>query len=86
MITLKALRQMPIGVLETRWIEIDGKQQEYYLVKLSETLYSIGFSKDGISYSHIFGDSTMLTMMNYRQLSDNRAIEIYVTDPHLSPD
>ena len=58
----------------------------FSLVKLSKTLYSIGFSEDGTYYSHIFGDSTMLTMLNDKQSSDNRAIEIYVTDPHLSPD
>ena len=86
MITLEELRQRPIGVVETRCVEINGKQEEYYLVKHAEDVYSIGFSEDGTYCSHTFGESTMLIRLNDRKSSDSEAIEIYVTDPHLSPD
>lgn len=84
--TLEELRKKPIGMLEERSIEIDGVQVYYYLVKLAVDRYCIGYSEDGTYCIHGFDESTMLTMLNDRQSSDGEAIEIYVTDPHLSPD
>ena len=84
--TLEELRKKPIGMLEERSIEIDGVQVYYYLVKLAVDRYWIGYSEDGTYCTQGFDESTMLTMLNDRQCSDGEAIEIYVTDPHLSPD
>lgn len=84
--TLEELRRKPIGILEKRCIEIDGVQVDYYLGRLTDNRYFIGCSEDESYCSRVFGESTMLTILNDRQSSDNEAIEIYVTDPHLSPD
>ena len=83
--TLEELRKKLIGILEKRCIEIDGVQVNYYLVKLAVDRYCIGYSENGSYCSRVFGESTMLTRLNDRQSSDSEAIEIYVTDPHLSP-
>ena len=83
--TLEELRKKPIGILEKRCIEIDGVQVNYYLVKLAVDRYCISHSEDGSYCSRVFGELTILTRLNDRQSSDSEAIEIYVTDPHLSP-
>ena len=84
--TLEELREKPIGILEKRHIEIDGVQIDYYLGKLADNRYFLGYSEEGDYCSRGFGELTMLTRLNDRQSSDDEAIEIYVTDPHLSPD
>ena len=84
--TLEELRRKPIGILEKRCIEIDGVQVDYYLGRLANDRYFIGYSEDGSYCSRVFGESTMLTILNDRQSADSEAIEIYVTDSHLSPD
>ncbi len=84
--TLEELRKKPIGILEKRWIEIDDIQVDYYLGRLADNRYFIGYSEDASYCSRVFGESTMLTRLNDRRSSDREAIAIYVTDPHLSPE
>ena len=86
--TIDELRQKPPGVLETRNIIINEQGNEfesyYWLGKLNDGEYFIGFSETGSYCSYIATEECMLEMINNKDLSDIAASEIYFESPHLS--
>ena len=86
--TREALRHKPVGVLEKRSIIIKYKGKEYeeyyWLGKLGDDRYFIGFSDDGCYCSHFVCEKDMVKMINNKSFSDGEAYDIYFLDPHLS--
>lgn len=86
--TIEDLRQKPVGVLEERSFFISYKgdeyEEHYFLGKLDNGEYFIGFSDDGCYCSHFVCEKDMVKMINNKALSDEEAYDIYFSDPHLS--
>jgi len=86
--TLEALRQKPVGVLETRTFTFKYKEseydEEYSLVKVKDGRYFIGFSDDGSYCSERVSEKEMVQLLNDKESSDRWAWEIYIQSPHLS--
>ena len=86
--TIDELRQKPPGVLDLRSIIIDEQGQKiescYWLGKLNNGEYFIGFSETGSYCSYTATEECMLEMINNKDLSDIAAAEIYHESPHLS--
>lgn len=86
--TLEALRQKPVGVLETRSFTFKYKEreyeEEYSLVKGKDGRYFIGFSDDGSYCSERVSEKDMVQLLNDKESSDRWAWEIYIQSPHLS--
>ena len=86
--TLEALRQKPVGVLETRSFTFKYKEneyeEEYSLGKWKDGKYFIGFSDDGSYCSERVSEQDMVQLLNDKESSDRWAWEIYMQSPHLS--
>jgi len=86
--TIEALRQNPIGVLERRSFTIKAKgseyEEHYFLVKGKEGKYYIGFSENGGYCSSIVREEDMLELLNDEELSFREAMDIYMQSPQLS--
>lgn len=86
--TIKELRQKPIGVLETREFIIKADDHEYkddyYLVKVKDDRYFIGFSDDRSYCSNRVSEERMVHLINDKESSDGEAAEIYFSSPQLS--
>ena len=86
--TIEALRQKPIGVLESRTFTIkhNGQvyEEHYCLVKDKNGKYFIGFSDDGSYCSDTVCEEDMVHLINDKNYSDREAIDIYMQSPHLS--
>lgn len=86
--TIEALRQKPIGVLETRSFTLKHKdceyEEDYCLVKGKDGKYFIGFSDDGSYCSERVSEKDMVQLLNDEELSNGWAWDIYMQSPHLS--
>lgn len=83
--TIEELRQKTAGVLETRSFNLDGSEENYFLVKNKDGLYFIAFSPQGRGYdSRYVIESDMVKLINSKCTSDNMARDIYFLCPQLS--
>lgn len=86
--TIEALHQKPVGVLERRSFTMEArgsKYEEYYfLVKGKENKYFIGFSEDGNYCSRKVNEEYMLEMLNDEEMSGGEAMDIYMESLQLS--
>ena len=86
--TIEALIQKPVGVLETRSFTLINKgrefEEEYSLVKGKDGKYFIGFSDDGSYCSERVCEEDMVLLLNDEKCSNMWAWEIYIQDQHLS--
>lgn len=86
--TIEELRQKPVGVLEKRTFTFKYKKNEYeesfYLIKLQEGWYFIGFSDDASYCSERISEETMVLLLNDVEYSKTWAFDIYLQDSHLS--
>ena len=86
--TIEALRQKPIGVLESRNFTLTNNgleyEEQYYLVKGENGKYFVGFSEDGSCWSNPICEADMLELINNPNCSDSEAIDIYMMTPQLS--
>lgn len=86
--TIEALRQKPVGVLESRSFTFQHKGKEYeesyYLVKGKAGKYYIGFSRDGSNCSNLVYEEEMVNLINNKEFSDNEAMDIYMLSPQMT--
>jgi len=86
--TIEALRQKPVGVLEKRSFTMEAKgskyEEHYFLVKGEGGKYFIGFSKDGNYCSRTVNEEYILELLNDEETSAEEAMDIYIQSPHLS--
>ena len=86
--TIKELRQKPVGWSETRSFTIqrdNSESKEYYsLGKRKDGKYFVGFSDDGTYCSSIVSEKYMVELLNDENLSAQEAWDVYMQSPQLS--
>ena len=81
--TLHELKEMPVGVIEERILNVLDPPKKYYLVKNANVFY-ISFCENAINDYKEVDESLMLHLINNENLSNDMAIDIYYANPQNS--
>jgi len=82
--TREELIQKPPGtILDVRSLIIEGYEEQYTLGKDENNKYFISFSASGGGYgSRYVTEKDMVKLVNDKEISDIKAMDIYYLDPH----